>query len=375
MKASVSQQQLAHGLGMVSRAVSPRSTLPVLANVLVATDEGRLRLSATNLELGISCWIGAQIHEDGAVTVPARTFADLINALPNDTVHLDLNTKTQTLTVRCGQSITDIKGIDANEYPPIPVPDLREGIELGVGDVKEMIQQVAFAASADEARPVLQGVSLTVNGSELMMAATDGFRISVRKTQLSAAVHQPIAAIVPARALNELARVAGDGEQTVVMVLPPGRGQVLFHMKDVELVSQLIDGNFPDYRAIIPRSFKTTTVISTPALLKACKQAEIIAREGNYVIRLNIQPGADAPGKIEISAQSEETGSSEISVEATVDGPNLLIAFNVRYLREVLDVVKSPSVALETNANNTPAMIRPVGDQNFQHVIMPMHLG
>jgi len=375
MKASVSQQQLAHGLGMVSRAVSPRSTLPVLANVLVATDEGRLRLSATNLELGISCWIGAQIHEDGAITVPARTFADLINALPNDTVHLDLNTKTQTLTVRCGQSITDIKGIDANEYPPIPVPDLREGIELGVGDVKEMIQQVAFAASADEARPVLQGVSLTVNGSELMMAATDGFRISVRKTQLSSTVHQPIAAIVPARARNELARVAGDGEQTVVMVLPPGRGQVLFHMKDVELVSQLIDGNFPDYRAIIPRSFKTTTVISTPALLKACKQAEIIAREGNYVIRLNIQPGADAPGKIEISAQSEETGSSEISVEATVDGPNLLIAFNVRYLREVLDVVKSPSVALETNANNTPAMIRPVGDQNFQHVIMPMHLG
>ncbi|KPL87448.1 DNA polymerase III subunit beta [Levilinea saccharolytica] len=375
MKASVSQQQLAHGLGMVSRAVSPRSTLPVLANVLVATDEGRLRLSATNLELGISCWIGAQIHEDGAVTVPARTFADLINALPNDTVHLDLNTKTQTLTVRCGQSITDIKGIDANEYPPIPVPDLREGIELGVGDVKEMIQQVAFAASADEARPVLQGVSLTVNGSELIMAATDGFRISVRKTQLSSAVHQPIAAIIPARALNELARVAGDGEQTVVMVLPPGRGQVLFHMKDVELVSQLIDGNFPDYRAIIPRSFKTTTVISTPALLKACKQAEIIAREGNYVIRLNIQPGADAPGKIEISAQSEETGSSEISVEAAVDGPNLLIAFNVRYLREVLDVVKSPSVALETNANNTPAMIRPVGDQNFQHVIMPMHLG
>lgn len=375
MKASVSQQQLAHGLGMVSRAVSPRSTLPVLANVLVATDEGRLRLSATNLELGISCWIGAQIHEDGAITVPARTFADLINALPNDTVHLDLNTKTQTLTVRCGQSITDIKGIDANEYPPIPVPDLREGIELGVGDVKEMIQQVAFAASADEARPVLQGVSLTVNGSELMMAATDGFRISVRKTQLSSTVHQPIAAIVPARALNELARVAGDGEQTVVMVLPPGRGQVLFHMKDVELVSQLIDGNFPDYRAIIPRSFKTTTVISTPALLKACKQAEIIAREGNYVIRLNIQPGADAPGKIEISAQSEETGSSEISVEATVDGPNLLIAFNVRYLREVLDVVKSPSVAMETNANNTPAMIRPVGDQNFQHVIMPMHLG
>lgn len=376
MKASVSQQHLAHGLSMVSRAVSPRSTLPVLANVLVATDgEDRLRLSATNLELGITCWIPAQNAEQGSITVPARTFVDLIGALPAEPVQMTLNARTQTLNVRCGGSNTDIKGIDANEFPPMPVPDLSDGIELKVADFREMIQQVAFAASAEEARPVLQGVMVTVNGNEISLAATDGFRISVRKTQLSSTVHQPIAAIVPARALNELARVAGDGEQTVVMVLPPGRGQVLFHMKDVELVSQLIDGNFPDYRAIIPRSFKTTTVISTPALLKACKQAEIIAREGNYVIRLNIQPGADAPGKIEISAQSEETGSSEISVEATVDGPNLLIAFNVRYLREVLDVVKSPSVALETNANNTPAMIRPVGDQNFQHVIMPMHLG
>jgi DNA polymerase III subunit beta len=123
MKASVSQQQLAHGLNLVSRAVSPRSTLPVLANILVASDEGRLRLSATNLELGISCWIGAQIAEDGAITVPSRTFSDLISALPNDTVQLNLNSRTQTLNVRCGTSVTDIKGIDAQEYPPIPVPD------------------------------------------------------------------------------------------------------------------------------------------------------------------------------------------------------------------------------------------------------------
>jgi DNA polymerase III subunit beta len=375
MKASVSQQQLAHGVNLVSRAVSPRSTLPVLANILVASDEGRLRLSATNLELGISCWIGAQIAEDGAITVPARTFTDLISALPPETVHLDLNTRTQTLTVRCGTSVTDIKGIDAQEYPPIPVPDLREGIELKVSDFKEMIQQVAFAASSDEARPVLQGVYTTVNDNEMVLAATDGFRISVRKTQLDMPVPQPIKAIIPARALTELARIASDGEQIVTMVLPPGRGQVMFHLKDVELVSQLIEGNFPDYRAILPRGFKSSTILSTNSILKACKQAEIIAREGNFVVRLNIQPGGDAPGQVEISAQSEETGSSEISVEATVDGPGVVIAFNVKFLREVLEVVKTASVALETNANNTPGLLRPVGDQNFQHVIMPMHLG
>lgn len=375
MKVSVSQQHLAHGLSVVSRAVSPRNSLPVLANVLVASDEGRLRLSATNLELGISCWIGAHITEDGAVTVPSRTFSDLIGALPNDTVELTLNSKTQTLTVRCGSSVTDIKGIDAQEFPPVPVPDLDAGVEINVTNFKEMIQQVAFAASADEARPVLQGVSMGVNGTEMTLAATDGFRISVRKANLSTAMHSAMSAIIPARALTELARIATDGEETVTMVLPPGRGQVIFHLKEAELVSQLIDGNFPDYKAIIPRTLKTHTILTTASFLKACKQAEIIAREGNNVVRLNIQPGDDQPGVVEISAQTEETGSSEIKVDATVDGVGLVIAFNVRFLREVLDVIKTPNVMLETNANTTPALMRPVGNEEFLHVIMPMHLG
>jgi len=375
MKVSVSQQQLAHGLGIVSRAVSSHSTLPVLANILVATDEGRLRLSATNLELGISCWIGAQIEEEGAVTVPARTFNDLIGTMTSDGVKLALDERTQTLNVVCGSSNTDIKGIDAQEFPPMPVPNLENGIELNVADLKEMIQQVAFAASADDARPVLQGVSMTVEGSEITLAATDGFRISMRRAKLSSPVVKPMTAIIPARALNELARVASDGKQIVHMIVPDGRGQVLFHLDDVELVSQLIDGNFPDYKAIMPQSFKTTTILSTSAFLKACKQAEIIAREGNNVVRLSISAGEEGPGEVEISAQSEETGSSEVQVDATVTGTDLIVAFNVRYLRELLDVVKSASVALETNASNTPGMLRPVGNEDFKHVIMPMHLG
>ena len=149
---------------------------------------------------------------------------------------------------------------------------------------------------------------------------------------------------------------------------------MIFHLKDVELVSQLIEGNFPDYKVIIPRSFKTRTILSTAGFLKACKQAEIIAREGNNVIRLNILPQEDQPGEVEISPSPRKTGTSEINVDATIDGPSLVIAFNVRFLREVLDVIKTPNVILETNANNTPALLRPVGDDNFHHVIMPMHL-
>lgn len=375
MKASVMQQQLAHGLSIVSRAVSPRSTLPVLANVLIATDEGRLRLSATNLELGISCWIPARVGEEGAITVPARTFVDLVSALPSDTVSLDLNTRTQTLNVRCGSSVTDIKGIDAQEFPPIPVPELEEGVDIRVGDFKEMIQQVAFCASTDDSRPVLQGVLVTLNKEEMSMAATDGFRISMRKAMLSNPLNRPISVIIPARAMTELARVASDPEQTLTMNIPAGRGQVIFHIKDAELVSQLIEGNFPDFKAIIPTKFKTHTVVTTSGFLKACRQAEIIAREGNNIIRLNVMPRQEAMGEIELSAQSEETGSSEIKVDASVDGPGLLIAFNVRYLREVLDVIKTPNIVLSTNANNNPAVIKPMGDDNYQHVIMPMHLG
>ncbi|MEW6650212.1 MAG: DNA polymerase III subunit beta, partial [Chloroflexota bacterium] len=348
-------------------------------------------LSATNLELGITCWIPANIEDAGAITVPARIFQDLVNTLPSDRIDLSLDPRTQTLNVRSGGSITDIKGIDAQEFPPIPVPDLAEGVSLNVADFKEMIQQVVFAASTDEARPVLQGVLLTIQEDQVSMAATDGFRISVRKGRLSNPVRQALTVIIPARALTELARiappassgvtppasggVATESEQTLTMNIPPGRGQVIFHVKDAELVSQLIDGNFPDYRAIIPRSSKTHTVLSTPAFLKACKQAEIIAREGNNVVRLNILTQNDAPGVVEISAQSEETGASEIKVDANIEGNPLLIAFNVKFLREVLDVVKTPSVALETNQNNTPATIKPIGDDDFLHVIMPMHLG
>lgn len=375
MKASVLQNHLAHGLGMVSKAVSPRSTLPVLANVLVTTDAGRLRLSATNLELGISCWIPGTISEEGAVTVPARTFADLVNALPPEPIQLALNTRTQTLNVRCGTNSTDIKGIDAQEFPPMPVPDLAEGVSLNVADFKEMIQQVVFAASGDEARPVLQGVLMTINESEVTLAATDGFRISVRKALLANPVRQKVSVIIPARALSELARIAADGEQTVIMNIPSGRGQVIFHLKDAELVSQLIDGNFPDYKVIIPRVTKTHTVVSTAGFLKACKQAEIIAREGNNVVRINLLSQGEEPGVVEISAQSEETGASEVKVDATIDGQPLLVAFNVRFLREVLEVIKTPNVAIETNQNNTPAIIKPIGDEDFVHVIMPMHLG
>ena len=376
MKISVLQENIAHGLGIVSRAVSPRSTLPVLANVLIASDEGRLRLSATNLELGITTWIGAKIEEEGSTTVPARTFADLVNTLPNGQVDMNLSVRTQNLNVRSDGSNTDIKCIDAQEFPPMPVLDLDGSLELNMQEMKEMIQQVVFTASSDDARPVLTGILVIVEGDKITMAAADGFRLSVRTAKLSSPVDKPFKAIIPARALSELARIAGDSDETVQMAMPPGRNQVVFRLKDVELTTQLIEGAFPEYEQIIPNGHKTRTVIATDAFLKACKQAEIFAREGSHIASLNIKPGDELqPGTVEISAQSEETGSSETLVDATIEGDPVLIAFNVRFLREVLDVIKTPNISLETSASTSPGLIRPMGDDDYLHVIMPMHLG
>jgi DNA polymerase-3 subunit beta len=282
--------------------------------------------------------------------------------------------------VRSGASNTDLKCIDAQEFPPMPVADFSDSLELNVADFKEMIQQVAFAASADDARPILTGVLFTVKGGQMVLAAADGFRLSVRKAPLSSAPAKGINAVIPARALNELARIAGDADKTIKMIMPQGRGQVIFRTGEVELVSQLIDGAFPDYEQIIPRRCETRAVLATGALLKACKQAEIFAREGSHIARVNIQPGAELqPGTVEISGQSEETGFNQNVVDASIEGPPLLIAFNVRFLREVLDVIRTPNVALETSADNLPGVVRPVGAQDdggdFLHVIMPMHLG
>ena len=377
MKVTVLQENLARGLGIVSKAVSPRSTLPVLANILIASDEGRLRLSATNLEMGITCWIPARIEEEGSTTVPARTLGDLVSTLPGDQVSLKLDVDTQSLNVRGGTSTNDTKCIDAQEFPPLPVPDLEGAMQINSGDFREMIHQVAFAASSDEARPVLMGVLIQVDNEKLTMAAADGFRLSVRNAVLSTPVAAPVSAIVPAQALKELARVATDAEEPIYMVLPKGRGQVIFRVKDVEVVSQLIDGTFPDFNQIIPRSYKSRTLVSTASLLKACKQAEIFAREGSNVARFNIKnaQGEMQPSEVEISATSEETGKNETIVEATVDGGGLLIAFNVKFLREALEVIRTPNVALETSAPNAPGVVKPVGEEDFLHVIMPMHLG
>ncbi len=376
MKVSCLQENLAKGLGVVSRAVSTRSTLPVLANVLLATDGGRLKLSATNLEIVITCWIGAKVVEEGSITVPARTLNDLVNTLPPDQVELELDTQTQTLHLACARTEANIKGIDATEFPLVPEPskDARHRIEASV--LKTMINQVAFAAATDDARPTLTGVLTKMKGSTISMAATDGFRLSVRSAELPGDVEEPMEVIIPARALSELARIADDETETVAVSMPEGRNQVIFDLENIVLVTQLIDGNFPDYEPVIPQRYSTRTVLNAGEFAKACKMAEIFAREASHTARVRVEPGNELmPGFATISATSSETGDNVAQIDAVVEGEEVEIAFNVRYMSQVLSVIDSPQVALETTKSTDPGVIKPVGDDEYIHIIMPMHFG
>ncbi len=376
MKVSCLQENLVKGLSIVGRAVSTRSTLPVLANVLIATEDGRIKLSATNLEIVITCWIGAKVEEAGSITVPARTFSDLIGALPQEPVSLALNVSTQTLHISCARTEANIKGIDAQEFPLVPKPDQEDRIRLETDVFKHMIGQVAFAAAVDDTRPMLTGVSTKFEESRVLMAATDGFRLSVRSAQIPGGAKGSTALIVPARALAELARVAEDKMDAIYVTLPEGRNQIIFDMDNIVLVSQLIDGNFPDYNPIIPKRHNTRAVLGTAEFHKACKTAEIFARESSHTARVRIEPGDEiTPGYAVVAATSTETGDNVAQIDASVEGDPIEIAFNVKYMNDVLNVIDTPQVALEMTTPMEPGVLKPVGDNDFMHIIMPMHFG
>lgn len=378
MKISCLQENLAKGLSIVGRAVASRSTLPVLSNVLLTTDGGQLKLSATNLEIGISCWVGAKVEEEGGITIPARLLADFVNSLPPERIDLDLDEPTQTLHLKCARFESNIKGIDAKEFPLVPTADdsAEAAMKLDPESLRTMIEQVVFAAATDESRPILTGVLVQFGDDGLTLAAADGFRLSVRATPLKQNLSDISEVIVPSRALIELARIAVDQEQQVEVIITPARKQILFHLENIDLVSQLIEGKFPDYTQIIPKGYSTRSILETANFLKAARVSHLFARDSANIIKLEITPAGDElmNGQITLVATSAELGDNVADLDASIEGDPLEIAFNAKYLIDVLSVIDTPQVALETSAASSPGVLRPLGDDQFTHVIMPMHI-
>ncbi|MBI1800579.1 MAG: DNA polymerase III subunit beta [Chloroflexi bacterium] len=375
MKVSCLQENLHKGLGLVARAVASRSTLPVLNNILIATDQGRLKLAATDLTIGITTWIGAQIEEEGATTVPSKLLGEFVNSLPPEKIDMQLNVRTQTLNLKCSRFESNIKGMDAQEFPPIPTAGPENKLKLDPDTLRAIISQVAFAAAADESRPVLTGVLAKFDDGKITLAAADGFRLSVRTGTVSEGKAGVTAIIIPARALIELSRMIGDEEEPIEVTITKNRNQAVFHTSSTELVTQLVEGNYPDVLSLVPKSHNTRTVVGTVDFVKAVKLASFFARDASNIIRMTIEPGTDlAPGRMIVRAESQEVGDQVGEIDATVDGPAIEVAFNAKYLSEMLAVVDAAQVAIETNAPEKPGVFKMVGSDEFVHVIMPMHV-
>ena len=373
MNISCLQEHLAKGLGIVGRAVALRSTLPITSNILLTSEEGRLKLSATNLEIALSCWVGAQVEEEGAITVPARLLIDFVNSLPSEKIEMTLAPRSRQLKLACARNQATMSGVDADDFPPIPTVEDGGSLELDPEELHTAISQVIISAATDDSRPVLIGVNAKMEGDQLTFAATDGFRLSVRHLTLAKAVPEPMEVIIPARALAELNRLLPEETEPVQMTLNSTRTQVLFRLKNVELVAQLIQGTFPDYSQIIPEDHTSKATVDVAEFLRETRTAAIFARDGSGIVRLQFTPGEDvAPGKMTISARAEEIGDNLSELDAAIEGEGDKIAFNSKYLQDYLGVLAGGRVTIEMSGPSRQGVLRPVGDDSFVHVLMPM---
>ncbi|MHB1132127.1 MAG: DNA polymerase III subunit beta [Chloroflexota bacterium] len=375
MKATCLQENLAKGLSIVGRAVATRSTLPMASNILLASDGPRLKLAATNLEIGITTWVGAKVEEEGAVAVPARLLAEFVSSLPAEKIELSLNPRNRTLSLRCGRFEANIRGADPDDFPPLPSVSDEPTTTIDAQTLHDGVAQVVFAAATDDTRPALAGVLVALQDEEMTLAAADGYRLSVRRLKLASPVTEKVDFIVPARAMQEIGRLAADDEEPIEITVAPNRSHVLFHTASVDLVSRLIDANFPNYNQIIPTRYTTRVLLNTADLLKSAKLAFLFARDSANIVKLQFEPGQEElqPGRTTISAAAD-LGDNASQLDAVMEGNQTHVAFNGRYLMDVLAVVGSGQVALEVTSPSSPGVIKPVGDDGFVHVIMPMHV-
>ena len=392
MRINCNQDHLSRALSTVNRAVGSRPTMPVLANVLLATDGSRLKLSATNLDLGITTWVTANVEEEGTVTIPANLLNNLVGKMPpGEDVELREEEKTRTLTVKCQRSRAQVRGIDPEEFPPIPTAEDQATVSIDQALCKELINQVAFGAARDDTRPVLAGVSLELEDDRITLAASDGFRLVMRDATLEQEVAEAVKVIVPARALQELERVLGDDEDAKVeMTVTPNRSQVLFRAGDVYLVSRLIEGQFPNVRNFVPKSWATKVVVDRKAFADAMGRVTLFARESANVVRLEVEAGENGegvtPGQLKIEAQAQDLGESHDELDASIEGESTHLAFNAEYLNEFANALASDTLDSETGDKKkidevvieitgplSPGVVRGGGLPDYLHVIMPMH--
>ncbi|MHA1757638.1 MAG: DNA polymerase III subunit beta [Promethearchaeota archaeon] len=371
MKISCTQENLNQGLFIVSHIAGKNINLPILNNILLKTESGVLKLFATNLEIGISCIIRGKIEEEGEFTVPAKIISDYVNLLPKERV--DIQLEDQNLKIECNNFKTKIRGVSATDFPLIPQIEKENPYICDAGALKQALAQVIFAVSSNETRPEISGVLFDFSGGDnatLTVAATDSYRLAERKIDLGSGARN-IKIIVPARTVQELLRILGgvkEVEDSNLKIFIE-ENQILFVYDNIELVSRLIEGQYPDYQQIIPREFKTQIKVSTAELLKAVKTASLFSRSGIYDITLNFDPHSK---EIVVSSVNNQLGENISRVDAEIQGENNSIILNYHYLVDGLNNINSPETTLELIESDNPCILRPFEDKKYLYIIMPI---
>ena len=372
MQLNVQQEDLNRGLSAVARAVPTRSTLPITNNILLEAEGDQLTLSATDAEtIAITYRIASGITEPGTITLPSRLLSDFVATLPPQPIDISLAERSRQVSLSCARNEASIGGQAADEFPPIPPVEDGDTIQLDADALRHSINQVAFAAATDDSRPVLTGVHFALRDGSLRLAAADGFRLAVNTIEVGedSADRE---AIVPARALNELARLLPEVSEQISVTFNPAGTQVLFDLGHATLIAQLIQGTFPNYEQLIPSGHATRTEVTVGEFMRETRIASIFARDGSGIVRLVASPGDGSTGRLTVTARAEEVGNNEGEIDALVEGEEARIAFNSRYLIEVLGALDSDRVAIETSSPSSPGVLRPVPDDGYVHVVMPM---
>ncbi len=373
MRVACSQDDLHKGLSAVARAIPARTTLPITQHVLLEAQDGTITLSATDAEtIAITYRIGATIAEAGSITMPSRLLSDFVATLPPAEITLTLAERSRQVSLTCARNEASIGGMDPDDFPPIPPASDSAPIVIEPDRLRRALSQVVFAAATDDSRPVLTGVHFAMNGNEIKLAAADGFRLSAHTLHVDAPVPERNI-IVPARSLGELARLLSDATQPVTITFNAAGTQVQFDLGHAKLMAQLIQGAFPNYQQLIPAAHTTRTEVSVADFARETRIASIFARDGSGIVRLEATPGTEgAPGRLSISARADEVGNNQGELDAIVEGEAAKVAFNSRYLSDVLGALDADRVAIETTSPSSPGVFRPIGNDNFVHVVMPM---
>jgi DNA polymerase-3 subunit beta len=366
MQVTCTQEKLSKALSIVGRTVANRATLPVLSNILMSADNGRLKLTATDLEIGVSTWIGGQAEQNGALTVPARLLTDFVTN--NADSKIELKVVETTLHLSSDHFEANIKGIEASEFPTIPEVSGDPLVTISTKEFVEALRQVLIAPAVDDTRPVLAGVLFAFRDGTLNLVATDSYRLAEKKLPLSKKVEQSDL-IVPSRSLNELLRIIGSVSGVESISISVNENQILFVVGDTQVVSRLIEGSFPSYEQIIPKATATKAVIDTAEMTGTVKMAALFARESANNIKLEFKEK-----QLITKSVSAQVGDNVSTMPADLDGPAVEVAFNAKYLLDFLSVVGDKSIQIGINDRQSAAVFKPLKDGNFLYIIMPLRV-